>query len=299
MKTKLLLIIIFFINNIFSQQDSIDELIKYYPLHIGDYWEYEVSQRDEGKIYSWIGFRKIIGDTLLNNRNYFTVTESKMGTVNSDFIRRYFLRIDSLKGNIYEYDQSIKDILVDSLQINIGDTLKYNCSKLSDFYIKEIFGNSVETRIYTEACITNELVSYDIELSKNFGLTNKLYSESIVTPISYEYNLIFANINGIEYGIKTDINNNFPLQKSFLLKQNYPNPFNPTTNINYSVPKSQNVKIIIYDMLGNEVKTILNELKIAGNYSINFNGENLSSGIYFYRLIAGENILTKKMTYIK
>jgi Secretion system C-terminal sorting domain len=85
----------------------------------------------------------------------------------------------------------------------------------------------------------------------------------------------------------------------FILMQNYPNPFNPTTTINYSVPAVSLVTIKVYDLLGREVETLVNDEKNAGNYSTVFNAGKLSSGIYFYQLEAGHSIATKKMVLMK
>ena len=86
---------------------------------------------------------------------------------------------------------------------------------------------------------------------------------------------------------------------NFKLNQNYPNPFNPTTTISYQIPHNEFVTIRIYDALGREVQTLLNENKNAGSYNISFNGVNLSSGIYFYQLKAGNYISIKKMVLMK
>jgi hypothetical protein len=83
------------------------------------------------------------------------------------------------------------------------------------------------------------------------------------------------------------------------ISQNYPNPFNPSTTIYYNLPKSGNVTIKVYDVLGNEVSTLVNEYKIAGTHRIVFNSGNLSSGVYFYQLTAGDFVKTLKMTLIK
>jgi hypothetical protein len=83
------------------------------------------------------------------------------------------------------------------------------------------------------------------------------------------------------------------------LYQNYPNPFNPSTKINYSVPQTSNVVIKVFDILGNEIETLVNEEKAIGTYEINWYAENLPSGIYFYRLQAGSFIETKKMILMK
>ena len=89
------------------------------------------------------------------------------------------------------------------------------------------------------------------------------------------------------------------LPKDFYLSQNYPNPFNPNTTITYSIPKQSNVAIKIFDLLGREVTTLVNEEKSAGNYKVVFNGSNLSSGVYLYRLYAGNFVSTKKFVLMK
>lgn len=85
----------------------------------------------------------------------------------------------------------------------------------------------------------------------------------------------------------------------FALYQNYPNPFNPITTIKFSLPEKMNVKISVYDVLGQKIKEIINETKEAGIYTINFDGIELSSGIYFYRIDAGKYSDVKKMILIK
>ena len=85
----------------------------------------------------------------------------------------------------------------------------------------------------------------------------------------------------------------------YSLSQNYPNPFNPTTKIKFDIPKQGLVSVKVYDVLGKEVATLVNEVKSAGSYNIDFNGTNLSSGVYFYRLESGTFIETKKMMLIK
>jgi len=89
------------------------------------------------------------------------------------------------------------------------------------------------------------------------------------------------------------------LPESFILYQNYPNPFNPATSIQYTIGSKQFVSIKIYDLLGREIATLINEEKPAGNYEIKFDGSELSSGTYFYKLIAGSFVETKKMILLK
>jgi len=85
----------------------------------------------------------------------------------------------------------------------------------------------------------------------------------------------------------------------YTLGQNYPNPFNPSTTIKYSVPELSKVKITLYNLLGEEVATLVNEEKTAGKYSVQFNAASLTSGVYFYRLQAGNFFETKKMILLK
>ncbi len=89
------------------------------------------------------------------------------------------------------------------------------------------------------------------------------------------------------------------LPNNFSLEQNYPNPFNPLTTIEYNIPQNNFVKITIYNLCGEKIKTLVNENKIAGNYSVVFDGSNFASGIYFYRIEAGNYSNTKKLVLMK
>ena len=109
-----------------------------------------------------------------------------------------------------------------------------------------------------------------------------------------------------DFGTLTPIGiaNNSELLNSYYLSQNYPNPFNPVTKIQFNLPVSGNVSLKIYDMLGKEVKTLVSSFTPAGTYNISFDGSNLSSGVYFYKLEAsvkdGSNfVMTKRMVLIK
>ncbi len=101
-------------------------------------------------------------------------------------------------------------------------------------------------------------------------------------------------ITGIEESGDLDIS-----KRSFTLLQNYPNPFNPTTIIDFSLQAEGMTKLVVYNVLGQEIKVLLNENLSAGAYSVPFNGSNLSSGIYFYRLKSNNMIQSKKMLLIK
>lgn len=95
----------------------------------------------------------------------------------------------------------------------------------------------------------------------------------------------------------TGNNNQIPLK--FGLDQNFPNPFNPATVIKYQVPENTNVRVVVYDALGKAVRTMVNEYKTAGSYELSFDGAGLASGLYFYKMEAGDFTEVKKMMLIK
>jgi hypothetical protein len=108
-----------------------------------------------------------------------------------------------------------------------------------------------------------------------------------------QWQLVVSNLFGIR-------NNQNTIPTAYSLDQNYPNPFNPSTVIYYALPKQSRVDLKVYDVLGRLVTTLINnEIKPAGNYNINFNAQNLTSGIYFYRLNAGDFTDVKKMILVK
>jgi hypothetical protein len=113
---------------------------------------------------------------------------------------------------------------------------------------------------------------------------------------------LWCNIDDVFVGNRAgvgvnQIGTNIP--KRFFLGQNYPNPFNPTTNIRFDIARRTNVKITIFNSLGQIENIILNEIKVPGYYEVNFDGSYLSSGIYYYRIETLEFIDTKKMVLIK
>ena len=131
---------------------------------------------------------------------------------------------------------------------------------------------------------------------------------NFVLPYSDTYVLFASDYEGNETGdywlsfqknLVTSVNNNQSIPFDFSLGQNYPNPFNPTTTISYSLPVKLEVELVIYNALGESVMQLVNEEKPAGSYEVNFNATNLPSGIYFYKLLAGSFVETKKMVLLK
>jgi len=109
------------------------------------------------------------------------------------------------------------------------------------------------------------------------------------------YQPLVATFNfDVPVSVETEI-----VPTEFKLYQNYPNPFNPSTIINYYIPELSIVSIKVFDVLGRELATLVNEEKPAGNYEVEFNATTLPSGVYFYRLQAGSFVETKKMVLMK
>ena len=182
------------------------------------------------------------------------------------------------------------------------------------------YGTSVS--IYGQTAIVGTWIANSVYLYKfeNFNWiedeiivpSDGTGSEQFGTSISLDYNKLISGArgdddNGTGSG-SAYINFNFivgveneqlkdPL--SYNLNQNYPNPFNPTTSIKYKIPEFNFVTLKIYDVLGNEIITLVNEEKPVGSYKVELNATSLPSGIYFYRLQAGSFVETKKMVFLK
>jgi len=171
------------------------------------------------------------------------------------------------------------------------------------------------------ANITNGTAPFSYNWESNYG-TGTWYSVGNTNPINFgggdpnnywtlrvtvtdaqgrqaqgATNIYFTGSGG-PYSARPD-NIDKPLPTVFSLDQNYPNPFNPSTTISYALPKEARVKLTVFDVLGREVETLVNETKSAGVYQAVFNSSRLSSGTYFYRLQAGEFVQTKKMILAK
>jgi hypothetical protein len=119
-----------------------------------------------------------------------------------------------------------------------------------------------------------------------------------VTAGKYSYRLKQLDTDGnYEYSKVIDVEFSSPTK--FELSQNYPNPFNPVTTISYSLPESGNVKLAVYNLLGEQVAELVNGFKEAGIHKINFNAENFNSGIYLYMLDTEKGTLMNKMTLLR
>jgi hypothetical protein len=174
-----------------------------------------------------------------------------------------------------------------------GDSVKYLIPTLPN----------TEYRITAEVCyqtVKTELVDHIRPI--NNGDINRFVSMYDALP-----NVPFIMKQEVLDIITTGVEDGKSLIKEFSLEQNYPNPFNPTTVIKYSIPsviasetkQSQFVSLKVYDIIGNEVATLVNEEQSAGSYEVIFSADGLTSGIYFYKLQSGSFVETKKMILLK
>jgi hypothetical protein len=157
------------------------------------------------------------------------------------------------------------------------------------------YGFDIERRLGNEEWIK-------IGFIQGHGNSNspKDYSFTDSSPLSgkVQYRLKQIDIDG-KYKDSNTVEINVAAPASFALKQNFPNPFNPSTSINYQILVAGNVTLKVYDFLGREVSTIVNERKSSGTYEVKFDGSNLSSGVYLYQLSSGSFVDSKKFILLK
>ena len=127
----------------------------------------------------------------------------------------------------------------------------------------------------------------------------------MVDPDDYIPNEIHENNNkgynvlGSDFATAIDANKNIGVIKKYELSQNYPNPFNPTTTIEYSIPEMTEVSLIIYDVLGRVVETLIDDRQSAGTHKVDFDASRLATGVYFYRLTAMGISMSRRMVLFK
>lgn len=159
------------------------------------------------------------------------------------------------------------------------------------------FGNNLIAFFLSKAYLTTNFGNNWSNIDGNFTggyialAQNSTYIFNAAND-NYVYKRNISELIGIEkHGTK--------LPKNFSLSQNYPNPFNPSTKIQYDLPKSTFVKLTVYDVLGKEVKILVNEKQNSGSYNVEFDGSNLTSGVYFYKLTAGDFTAVRKFVLLK
>ncbi|HTX18120.1 MAG TPA: T9SS type A sorting domain-containing protein, partial [Bacteroidota bacterium] len=152
------------------------------------------------------------------------------------------------------------------------------------------------TKIYVSGSLANTVTSYTITWLTESGNQLEVQLDTLSTG-----SVRVHSISMFYFGATpaTAVKSSDQLPGSFALSQNYPNPFNPTTEIGFQIPKNSRVSLKVYDALGREVATLVDADRPAGSYSVTFNGAGLPSGVYFYRIQAGEHSMTKKLVLVK
>lgn len=222
---------------------------------------------------------------------------------NARFAIRYSVVDAGLFGNNSDF------IGIDALVVKRDEPLPVELMS----FVSSITNNDVTLNWITSSEINNS--GFDIERSSSNGTWSKIGfvsgNGSTINQSSYSFTDRGLSAGTYNYRLKQiDFNGNYEYFNlgneviigapgNYELSQNFPNPFNPSTVINYQIPKSGFVKLSIYDMSGKELKSLVNENKEAGYYSVSFDGSGLSSGIYFYTINSGGFTETKKMMLVK
>lgn len=278
--------IIFFLI-LFNTITTSQTLTGYYPLETGNVWEYW-DPWDSIFIFK----DTIIGDSLAYNGNMYKIRETKYWD-NSIFFSLLRFADNTLYGYSSDSDQVIYDFTKtqdDTLWVIYlpNDTIVYSITL--DYY-NFFYGKLLRhTDYYYESTTTSY---YNI---------NKVVDSIGLIYIDFEpgiqYFLRGAIINGVQYGIITNVQEEFTPTNNFYLYQNYPNPFNSSTQIEYTIPERKHITIKVFDVLGKYIRTLINEEKDAGQYKVNFNAAGLAGGVYFFILKSDSFYEAKKMIFL-
>jgi len=266
----------------------------YLPLEIGNRWDFCNYNKDAQQLIHQekSSTVKVLKDTVMPNGKDYYFLEGH-GSFIPQFVRTdnswlyYYEESDSNEYTLLNFNAEVGDSFYN---VKMGDwTFLVNRDTLSIFNQKMI-------KITFNSYLGSDNIN-TVSFSDKLGLlggANYFYEEVNYSELSG------CMVSGLTYGTLLSItkySDNVP--KNFILYQNYPNPFNPTTIINYSIPKTSFVSIKVYNVLGKEIQTLVNDQKSAGNYKIEFDGSKLASGIYIYRMQASDFIGIKKLILLK
>jgi hypothetical protein len=178
------------------------------------------------------------------------------------------------------------------------DTKGNMVNKLTQYWVNGVLTNFYQT-VYTYDSNGNIITGNNTTWSgSSWARTDDQFVININNDdyyfTGYAINLYYILVNTT--GIAADNNS---ILKGYSLSQNYPNPFNPSTTINYSISKSGDVVLKVFNIMGKEIETLVNEQKPSGNYTVKFDASKLTSGVYFYQLKSGNYVSTKKLVLLK
>jgi hypothetical protein len=240
--------------------------------------------------------RKVCLD-LINNYPDYSVSYNALNLLKETFAENEF----AAKKDIYKYllNKKAKKDLYGMAGLILAEIDKENKLEYYDEVIKNFKGERI-----VELVMFDKFVYYyfdKIDQKKAREILKELDNQFPLSEGAVEAHRIFGDeeyfdIEPIRKSEQDHINQTV---LEFSLSNNYPNPFNPTTNIPYYLPKDSRVSIIVYNIHGQKVKELINEFKPAGSYQVTFNSSDLASGVYFYRIKAGDFVKTKRMLLIK
>lgn len=291
---KIILVSVFLSSIIYSQEN-------YFPLEIGNYWQFKVTHYSTPQDSQVIGYdyMQVLCDTLLENhlQPVKKVKSIPIAPWYSDSLQ--YLQYDSRTNSIIEYS-----VWADSGAVLFNfNALPYDSwyslhTQMSYYGFDTI--NIFNSALLVKPFFGGLIPSFVYQLAENFGPVKIVNDQSYVITSVFNFDLVYAKINGIEYGQLVSVKDKeLKSLAEFTLSQNYPNPFNPSTKIKYSIPKTSFVALNVFDILGREVATIVNEEKTIGNYEVEFDGKNLPSGVYFYKFKVGDFIEIRKMVLLR
>jgi protocatechuate 3,4-dioxygenase beta subunit len=268
-----------------------------------------------------------------NAKHRYAVKTDSLGNYSFTQINpgQYILLVipqNGYKPTFFRYDgtQTLKWKDADSVLVSasgIVTGINFNVTALSDSgaatvngHIKDNSGSPLEGAFVYAVNGNQEIYSFGISDKKgNYTISGLIPGSYSVTSQLYGYNNSQSSTVSLDYSSAYSTSESFTLTPdvvtavienaspavigSFELNQNYPNPFNPSTTINFKVPNQSKVSLKVYNILGSEVATLVNETKAAGSYNITFNASRLSSGVYFYQLKSGNFTSTKKLILMK
>ena len=261
-----------------------------YPLHNGDRWEYWYLDTGGGSYDYTSG---ITGDTTMPDGKTYTMFSG--GTSWFGMYQRQsgdtILQFDQVSGEerlLYNFSASPGDII--TAYPYGGDTTVIRLLTIST---DTLFGSGRRTWTFLVDHIVHAIDDEEYDtITDSLGLTG-------VNCFCNPWVLHGAVIGGRQYGSVAGVTNQpGQIPSAISLRQNYPNPFNPTTIIRYALPHADHVRLGVFNLLGQEIALIVDEEKTAGSYSVSWNASGVSSGVYYYRLTAGDFTETKKMVLI-
>jgi hypothetical protein len=288
LKSLLLILSIYALaNNVIHCQNY--KKFSYFPLSVGNKWFF--SQGNDGVIKKQLEIQK---DTILSDGYSYSKfnLQSIYFDYSSSLYEQEYFYLRKVNNTIVEYPNRI----ILDYDMNIGDTVyvffrAHYPSVLNRVATSNLFGRNLSTYAFLVSSYNYYSFTDSIGFNTLMGSTFQNWMPE---------NLLGCVVDGKVFGnVITGIEKHNEVFVDYKLYQNYPNPFNPVTKIKYSIPKGSQVIIKVYDVLGKEVSTLVNQFRNTGVYEVEFNASNIPSGVYFYKMISDNIVNAKKLLLLK